>query len=131
MIRWLSMFLTSFLEIERYGLLRKSSRGNLELLEDVPVVNLNLVSNLPRELQKTVSNVGSWNRRTCGLRKWFVVFRDVVLGYGLGKLRCSTSHFIPGPYPQASASASSNDTHTHSTFSRRSDFVKHRQCDTY
>jgi hypothetical protein len=60
-------------------------------LEDVPVVTFNLVSNLPRELQTTVSNIGSWNRRVCGLRKWFVVFTDVVLGYDLGKLQCSTS----------------------------------------
>lgn len=37
----------------------KTSRGYLELLENLPLVTFNLVSKLPRELQTTVSNVGS------------------------------------------------------------------------
>lgn len=47
----------------------KKFKGYLKLLEDLPVVTFNLVSKLPRELQTTVSNIGSWIRRACGLRR--------------------------------------------------------------
>jgi hypothetical protein len=74
----------------------------LKLLETVPVVTFSSVSKLPRELQTTVSNVGSWNRRVCGLTSQFLASTDVVLGYDFGKVQRSTS-LNPGPYPQASA----------------------------
>jgi hypothetical protein len=82
--------------------LRKSLGKYLKLLQIVPVVTFNSVSKLPRELQTTVSNVGSWNRRACGLTSQFVASTDVVLGYDFGKVRRSTS-LSPGPYPHASA----------------------------
>ena len=56
-------------ETSEKQLLKKKFKGYLKLLEDLPVVTFNLVSKLPRELQTTVSNIGSWNRRICGLRR--------------------------------------------------------------